>query len=302
MNWRDLIAVHPGADLFPMMSDSEIDELAKDIAANTNTLRLPLSIWRSLPGATWQLLDGRNRVAALARLPDGDELIRGAIGCANQYEAHVDPWAFVISANIRRRHLNPTERESLLIEVIAHNPTKSDRQIGKEVGVDGKTVAAARRKGEDVRSIPHVSQRTDSAGRQQPAHKPAHRQPPAALVNNTVPRHVEPESVVGQFRVASPSAAPRPAPSVVGAFNASGPTHPSAASLTPSPDFEARASKFLEAVAERRAAFRSGTLSQRCRLAARFISEIDVTVEELERFVNSPDDGDTAVTGDAVLQ
>ena len=33
-SWRDIYQVHPCADVFPMMSDEEIDELAKDISAN----------------------------------------------------------------------------------------------------------------------------------------------------------------------------------------------------------------------------------------------------------------------------
>jgi hypothetical protein len=291
MNWRDLIAVHPAADLFPMMADGEIDELAKDI--EENTLRSPLSIWRSLPGATWQLLDGRNRVAAVARLPDGEMEIKRAWGLANQYEATVDPWAFVISANIRRRHLSPEQKRELIADVLRSDPARSNRSVAAMTHVDHHTVANVRNGLEATGEIPQLPKTVGVDGKTRVA-QPTHRQPPAAVVNNTVPRYVEPESAIGQFRVASPSAAPRPAPSVVGAFNAGGSTHAAVSSSAPPPDFEARASKFLDAVAERRAAFRSGTLSQRCRLATRFIDEIDVTVEDLERFVNSPDDGDAA--------
>jgi hypothetical protein len=288
LDWRSMVAVHPAADLFPMMGDDELDELAKDIEANS--LRSLLSIWRSLPGAMWQLLDGRNRVAAMARLPDGDELIRGAIGLANQHEAHVDPWAFVISANIRRRHLSPGQKRELIANVLKADPSRSNRAVAALTHVDDHTVSNVRNALEHGAEIPHHRDRVGKDGVAQPAHKPVHRLPPAAVVNNTVPRNTAPESIVGQVRVASP-AIPRSAPSVVGAFNAGGSPRAAVPSLIPSPDFEARASKFMDAVAERRAAFRSGALSQRCRLAARFIGEIDVTVEELERFVNSPDDG-----------
>lgn len=78
----------------------------------------------------------------------------------------------MISVNIRRRHLNPAQKEALLIAFIARNPAKSDRQLGKEIGVDHKTIGAARRKGEDVGSIPHVETHTDTRGREQPASKP----------------------------------------------------------------------------------------------------------------------------------
>ncbi len=32
--WRDLYAIHPAAEAFPLMSDSELDELGADIKAN----------------------------------------------------------------------------------------------------------------------------------------------------------------------------------------------------------------------------------------------------------------------------
>lgn len=193
MNWRDLIAVHPAADLFPMMADGEVDELAKDIEANT--LRSPLSIWRSLPGAEWQLLDGRNRVAAMARLPDGENQIKGAIGCANQCEAHVDPWAFVISANIRRRHLSPEQKRELIANVLRAGPTRSNRSIAKLAESNRTTVGQVRAELEAVGEVSIIDTRTDARGHQQPAHKP----PPRAVVHATTPRSA-PESKEQQLR------------------------------------------------------------------------------------------------------
>jgi hypothetical protein len=94
-----------------MLSAGEVDELARDIE-KIGHLRSPLSLWRAMPEAEWQLLDGRNRCAALARLSGGEERIKGAVGCANLYEADTDPLAFVVSANILRRQLTAQRRAS----------------------------------------------------------------------------------------------------------------------------------------------------------------------------------------------
>src|SRR5689334_9582180 len=61
-SWRDGIKIHPAADLFPMMGEAELDELSADIAKNG--LQKPVEWFRD------QLIDGRNRVAAIARIAD----------------------------------------------------------------------------------------------------------------------------------------------------------------------------------------------------------------------------------------
>ena len=172
--WRSLIAVHAAADLFPMMSDGELDELAKDIEAN-NLLRTPLSIWRSMPGAAWQLLDGRNRVAAMARLPDGKDRIEGAIGLANQYESNTDPVAFVVSANVRRRHLTPDQKSDLIKVVLKNDPTLSNRAIGSITKTDHHKVADVRNGLASTGEIPPVDKTVGVDGKTriaQPAYKP----------------------------------------------------------------------------------------------------------------------------------
>lgn len=87
------VPFHPLADLFPMMDWDDLRDLAGDI--KTNGLRQPIV---TLDG---MILDGRNRYRACLEcgvLPrfvdfDGD-----------------DPVAFVISLNLRRRHLNESQR------------------------------------------------------------------------------------------------------------------------------------------------------------------------------------------------
>ena len=75
---------HPLAECFPMLSDSELQELADDIKANG--LRQKIMMHES------QILDGRNRYAAcrIAGFGIGNSI--------TQYEGS-DPIGYVISAN-----------------------------------------------------------------------------------------------------------------------------------------------------------------------------------------------------------
>ena len=43
--WRDVYPVHPCADVFPMMSDEELDALAEDI--KTHGLQQPVVLWEA---------------------------------------------------------------------------------------------------------------------------------------------------------------------------------------------------------------------------------------------------------------
>jgi ParB-like nuclease domain len=71
-NWRDHLAVHPAADLFPLMSETDdpqaLKELAEDI--RKNGLQSPIIVWRKREGDADVdcLIDGRNRLDALAML------------------------------------------------------------------------------------------------------------------------------------------------------------------------------------------------------------------------------------------
>jgi ParB-like chromosome segregation protein Spo0J len=186
-NWRKYLSVHPAAELFPAMAEAELDDLATDIARYG--LQTPIVVWSAADDDEPHeaLLDGRNRLDAAARAgllgvhPNGKLYIRHPSGdyvpIPKSYSREDDPYAVVISANIRRRHLSTKERQDLLISLIARKPELSDRQIAKTLGVDSKTIGTARAKGEDVGRIPHVETRTDSQGRKQPAKKSKPRRP-----------------------------------------------------------------------------------------------------------------------------
>ena len=62
-SWRDVIKVHPAADLFPMMSETEPRELGEDI--RSHGLKNRIVFWGTRLGEESFLLDGRNRLDAM---------------------------------------------------------------------------------------------------------------------------------------------------------------------------------------------------------------------------------------------
>jgi hypothetical protein len=113
------------------------------------------------------LVDGRNRQRACAEA-----------GVEPRYvnlPEDVDLSAYVVSANLHRRHLTAEQKREFIGKLLAMDPERSDRGIAQQVKVDHKTVAAVRSDKEDRGEIPHTETRRDASGRAQPAHKP----PPA---------------------------------------------------------------------------------------------------------------------------
>jgi ParB-like chromosome segregation protein Spo0J len=154
---------HPDADVFPLMTGKEFDELVGDI--QRRGLRIPIVTHNAM------IIDGRNRARACTKA--------GVEPAYTEFQGtDEDVPRFIIRMNIHRRHLKPEERREFLKRLLRLSPRKSDRTIAREAGVDHKTVAAARSEGERRGEIPHVSTRVDSNGRRQPARRKA-----AAAVN-----------------------------------------------------------------------------------------------------------------------
>ena len=89
------LEVHPAAGVFPLVEGAEFEALVEDI--RTNGLQTPI-----LLDAEGRVLDGRNRLRACR-----------AAGVAPRFERWSgagSPIDAIISLNVRRRHLNPSQR------------------------------------------------------------------------------------------------------------------------------------------------------------------------------------------------
>lgn len=116
---------HPAADLFPLLPEPELAALAADIEANG--LRLPIVTHKG------KVLDGRNRLIACARV--GQDV-------RTQEYHDEDCTAFVLSVNVKRRHLTPVQCSTVSVEALplfeaearARQGTRTDKHPGKSSG------------------------------------------------------------------------------------------------------------------------------------------------------------------------
>ena len=190
-SWRDTVKVHPAADLFPMMGDEEIDALGADIKKNGLRHRLAFLI---VGEDDYRLIDGRNHIEAMVRADIQVDLNRHSEFWSVD---KCDPYAYVISANIRRRHLTAEQKDDLIVKVLVANPAKSDREIAKAVRVDHKKVGRVRKRAEATGAVAPVEKRTGADGKE--------RKPPAKRMSKAKLTNVEVATVT-----AKPPGSPRP--------------------------------------------------------------------------------------------
>ena len=188
-SWRDVLPIYPAAELFPLMSPDELRALGEDI--KKDALRVPVTIWAPSPDSNKEfLLDGRSRLDGMEAVgiqiletkwkggvhqllvpyrrlygKDGGRSLIDGTSCT------VDPYAYVISANIHRRHLTAEQKRELIAKLIKATPEKSDRQIAETVKASPTTVGTVRAKMETKGDVSKLDTRTDTKGREQPAKK-----------------------------------------------------------------------------------------------------------------------------------
>ena len=109
MNDWQFLEPHPLAEIFPMLEEAQLSELADDMARNGFDARYPIVLYGG------KVLDGRNRLAAAvaARLYPGANVHPAFVDYAG-----ADPLAFVIRANLRRRHLGVGQRAMIAADLL----------------------------------------------------------------------------------------------------------------------------------------------------------------------------------------
>jgi hypothetical protein len=170
--WRALLKVHPAADDMPPMTAEEFEKLVEDI--RWHGVLQPVTLYHD-PNLGMCLLDGRHRLDALERF--GREAVAPDDGYPNCEFIEIestklfDPVAYVISANLHRRHLTAEQRRNLITKLLKADPSRSDRQIAETVKVSPTTVGKVRNDMEVKGDVSKLDTRRDTKGRQQPAHR-----------------------------------------------------------------------------------------------------------------------------------
>jgi hypothetical protein len=127
LNMPNLYPLHPFADLFPEMSGSEYGELREDI--RRHGMRESITLANSE-----FILDGRHRSRVCAELGI-EPRYRDFVGTDEQL------LAFVISSNLRRRHLSREQREIIAAQITSLKPGRPELNSSPELVISQSTAA-----------------------------------------------------------------------------------------------------------------------------------------------------------------
>lgn len=122
---------HPYADLFPLMDGDAFADLVEDVRAHG--LREPIVLYEGT------VLDGRNRLRACEEAGVEPRFV--------ELPGDVDPLAWIVSHNLHRRHLSPSQRAMLGAKLRPlYEEAARDRQLA---GLRQNAVSANRRERAD---------------------------------------------------------------------------------------------------------------------------------------------------------
>ena len=157
-SWRDVLPIHPAAEFFPLMPPDELRALGEDIKANG--LKNPVAVWQADSGSPRLLLDGRSRLDAMTMVGI-DVIAMERMGALSHEMVEGDPYVYVVSANIHRRHLTAEQKRDLIAKLLKAAPGKSNRQIAKTVKASPTTVGTVRAEMETTGDVSKLDTRQD---------------------------------------------------------------------------------------------------------------------------------------------
>ena len=157
-----LSAAHPLAERFPLVREEELRAIAIDM--REHGMQRPVVL-----DGEGRLVDGRNRLAAVVLT--GHEPKGGIRTETRAFASDAEVAAFVISANIERRHLTETQRALIAADLapqrVRGRPSKTrpqtgleglpDRQLAARLGVSESSISRAR----TVAAVPAQRERVE---------------------------------------------------------------------------------------------------------------------------------------------
>ena len=184
------------------MGSDQLRELGEDIKKNGMTA--PVIAFRN--GQRCSFLDGRNRLDGMelvgfdvaAMLQEWERDLKDRHHLKVRYVAIDDdstlvsqtiddPYSYVVSANIHRRHLTTTQKGELIEKLLKAKPDESDRAIAKAAESDHKTVAVKRQKLEATGEIPQLEKRTGADGKARAQPRAERRQTVSKTISESKP-------------------------------------------------------------------------------------------------------------------
>ena len=151
------------------MSPEGQRELGRNI--KVNGLQTKVIVYVDADGRR-SLLDGRNRLNGMEYV--GLAVLKNGTLDPDIFQEirDIDSIAYVLGANLHRRHLSTKDKRDLIGNLLRQLSDKPDRQIAAMVGCSHNTVKAVRDELIERCQIDNASTRIDEDGRRQPSRKP----------------------------------------------------------------------------------------------------------------------------------
>jgi hypothetical protein len=164
-------------ELFLLDGISRLDAIERafsdDPEASEAAIYAALYVDQGLGGEQIGISDERSVWIAAPQLLYGTR-----VDGAERLVPDIDPYTYVVSANLHRRHLTRETKRELIEALLKAQPEKSDRQIAATAKASPSTVGAVRAEVEEAGTVSNLDTRIGADGVAQPAHKPARPKPP----------------------------------------------------------------------------------------------------------------------------